>query len=55
VRRGAKVLLTRTLQAGKRSLRLNRRLLGNARNVQLVGRDALGNLSARPGRVRIPA
>ena len=54
VRRGAKVLLTRTLRAGKRKIRLNRKLLGNARNVQLVGRDALGNVSAKPGRVRIP-
>ena len=54
VRRGAKVLLTRTLRAGRRRLRLNRKLLGNARNVQLVGRDPLGNVSAKPGRVRIP-
>ena len=54
VRRGAKILLTRTLKAGKRQIRLNRKLLGNARNVQLVGRDALGNVSAKPGRARIP-
>jgi hypothetical protein len=54
VRRGAKLLLTRTLKAGKRRIRLNRKLLGNARNVQLVGRDALGNVSAKPGRVKIP-
>jgi hypothetical protein len=54
VRRGSKVLLTRTLRAGTRSVRLNRKLLGTARSVRLVGRDALGNVTAKPRKVTIP-
>ena len=54
VRRGSRVLLTRTLRAGTRSVRLNRKLLGTARSVRLVGRDALGNVTAKPRKVTIP-
>lgn len=54
VRRGGKVLLTRNVVRGQVKLRLSRRAMGSARTLTIVGRDPLGNATAKPVRLTIP-